>query len=169
MENCGKKIFEARFRARGTWNVEGGTRRLPARGSRIEDGGIVGTRRALSARGRGIEHSNTRAIERSNGRTLDQRAAGATFHLPRAAGASFHVSRSAGATSHFPRSRRRSNPFFLPKCHVLLKKSLPLHPRLSPGCSTVGSAPRSGRGGRKFESSHPDTSSGKRVSYLACR
>ena len=24
------------------------------------------------------------------------------------------------------------------------------------GCSTVGSAPRSGRGGRKFESSHPD-------------
>ena len=25
------------------------------------------------------------------------------------------------------------------------------------GCSTVGSAPRSGRGGRKFESSHPDT------------
>lgn len=26
------------------------------------------------------------------------------------------------------------------------------------GCSTVGSAPRSGRGGRKFESSHPDNS-----------
>ena len=26
------------------------------------------------------------------------------------------------------------------------------------GCSTVGSAPRSGRGGRKFESSHPDSS-----------
>ena len=25
------------------------------------------------------------------------------------------------------------------------------------GCSTVGSAPRSGRGGRKFESSHPDS------------
>ncbi len=24
------------------------------------------------------------------------------------------------------------------------------------GCSTVGSAPRSGRGGRTFESSHPD-------------
>ncbi len=27
---------------------------------------------------------------------------------------------------------------------------------LCSGCSTVGSAPRSGRGGRKFESSHPD-------------
>ncbi len=24
------------------------------------------------------------------------------------------------------------------------------------GCSAVGSVPRSGRGGRKFESSHPD-------------
>ena len=46
-----KKDFEARFRARGTWKVEGGTGRLPARGSRIEDGGIVGTRRALSACG----------------------------------------------------------------------------------------------------------------------
>ena len=64
MENCGKKIFEARFRARGTWKVEGGTWRLPARGSRIGDGGIVGTRRALSARGRGIEHSNTRPARR---------------------------------------------------------------------------------------------------------
>ena len=28
---------------------------------------------------------------------------------------------------------------------------------LLPGCSAVGSAPRSGRGGRWFESSHPDT------------
>ena len=29
-------------------------------------------------------------------------------------------------------------------------------PHCQSGCSTVGSAPRSGRGGRKFESSHPD-------------
>ena len=27
---------------------------------------------------------------------------------------------------------------------------------LQSGCSAVGSVPRSGRGGRKFESSHPD-------------
>ena len=33
------------------------------------------------------------------------------------------------------------------------EKSVPLPPLKSTGCSTVGSAPRSGRGGRKFESS----------------
>ncbi len=33
------------------------------------------------------------------------------------------------------------------------------------GCSTVGSAPRSGRGGRKFESSHPDS---KRTIVTGC-
>lgn len=34
------------------------------------------------------------------------------------------------------------------------------------GCSTVGSAPRSGRGGRKFESSHPDIKD--RYGFLPC-
>ena len=37
----------------------------------------------------------------------------------------------------------------------MLKFALALA-KAMPGCSTVGSAPRSGRGGRKFESSHPD-------------
>ncbi len=36
------------------------------------------------------------------------------------------------------------------------KKTLTLQSLSQSGCSTVGSAPRSGRGGRKFESSHPD-------------
>ena len=36
------------------------------------------------------------------------------------------------------------------------EKSVPLPPIRSTGCSTVGSAPRSGRGGRQFESVHPD-------------
>ena len=36
------------------------------------------------------------------------------------------------------------------------KKQLILQRKSQSGCSTVGSAPRSGRGGRKFESSHPD-------------
>lgn len=36
------------------------------------------------------------------------------------------------------------------------EKSVPLPPLKSTGCSTVGSAPRSGRGGRQFESVHPD-------------
>ena len=35
--------------------------------------------------------------------------------------------------------------------------------RSNSGCSTVGSAPRSGRGGRKFESSHPDPFRAKRL------
>ena len=35
-------------------------------------------------------------------------------------------------------------------------KAVTLQPIKPTGCSTVGSAPRSGRGGRKFESSHPD-------------
>ena len=34
------------------------------------------------------------------------------------------------------------------------------------GCSTVGSAPRSGRGGRKFESSHPDKIASYKVAAL---
>ena len=34
------------------------------------------------------------------------------------------------------------------------------------GCSTVGSAPRSGRGGRKFESSHPDLQTTSNNSYV---
>ncbi len=39
------------------------------------------------------------------------------------------------------------------------KKTLTLQSLSQSGCSTVGSAPRSGRGGRKFESSHPDEES----------
>ena len=35
------------------------------------------------------------------------------------------------------------------------------------GCSTVGSAPRSGRGGRKFESSHPDNFSANGFSSMS--
>ena len=38
----------------------------------------------------------------------------------------------------------------------------------SSGCSTVGSAPRSGRGGRKFESSHPDKQDNL-SDHLACK
>ena len=38
-----------------------------------------------------------------------------------------------------------------------------------PGCSTVGSAPRSGRGGRKFESSHPDPLRAKACKPSVCR
>ena len=37
------------------------------------------------------------------------------------------------------------------------KKSVFLHPQNGTGCGAVGSALRSGRRGRKFESSHPDT------------
>ena len=36
------------------------------------------------------------------------------------------------------------------------------------GVAQLVSAPRSGRGGRKFESSHPDTSDGLRGSSLFC-
>ena len=41
--------------------------------------------------------------------------------------------------------------------HVFQKIAVPLHP-ISPesGCSAVGSALRSGRRGRAFESPHPD-------------
>ncbi len=35
-------------------------------------------------------------------------------------------------------------------------KTLFLHPVNQSGCSAVGSVPRSGRGGRLFESGHPD-------------
>ena len=38
------------------------------------------------------------------------------------------------------------------------KKSVFLHPQNGTGCGAVGSALRSGRRGRKFESSHPDIS-----------
>src|SRR5690554_3665868 len=44
-----------------------------------------------------------------------------------------------------------------------MKKTVTLHPQIQSGCSTVGSAPRSGRGGRKFESSHPDNICLKRI------
>ena len=42
---------------------------------------------------------------------------------------------------------------------LIRANSLSKHSQLGV-CSTVGSAPRSGRGGRKFESSHPDPSKG---------
>ena len=41
-------------------------------------------------------------------------------------------------------------------CVVLFKKSVFLRPENRTGCGAVGSALRSGRRGRKFESSHPD-------------
>ncbi len=37
-----------------------------------------------------------------------------------------------------------------------IKKNVFLQPQIKAGCSAVGSALRSGRRGRKFESSHPD-------------
>ena len=54
--------------------------------------------------------------------------------------------------------------FSFKKMHVCQKKALPLHTLLrinaswikQSGCSAVGSALRSGRRGRKFESCHPD-------------
>ena len=39
----------------------------------------------------------------------------------------------------------------------LREKVVPLSPILKSGCSAVGSALRSGRRGRAFESPHPDT------------
>ena len=38
----------------------------------------------------------------------------------------------------------------------VIKKNVFLQPQKTAGCSAVGSALRSGRRGRKFESSHPD-------------
>lgn len=37
-----------------------------------------------------------------------------------------------------------------------MKKSVNLHPQNCSGCGAVGSALRSGRRGRRFESCHPD-------------
>ncbi len=46
---------------------------------------------------------------------------------------------------------------FYAKKSVVLKKVLPLQPHFKVrGVAQLVSAPRSGRGGRKFESSHPD-------------
>ena len=39
---------------------------------------------------------------------------------------------------------------------ALIKFSFAKATENTAGCSAVGSVPRSGRGGRKFESSHPD-------------
>ena len=40
----------------------------------------------------------------------------------------------------------------------ITKKNVFLQPQITAGCGAVGSALRSGRRGRKFESSHPDQS-----------
>jgi hypothetical protein len=39
---------------------------------------------------------------------------------------------------------------------IFTKLFIFMPPETGPGCSAVGSVPRSGRGGRWFESSHPD-------------
>ena len=51
----------------------------------------------------------------------------------------------------------------------LAKKIVHLHRKLSTGCSAVGSALRSGRRGRRFESCHPDKKlQGKQVVLSSC-
>ena len=54
-----------------------------------------------------------------------------------------------------------SRKFFRRKMLIIEKIAVPLH--LQTGCSAVGSALRSGRRGRAFESPHPDSTSAGKV------
>ena len=48
---------------------------------------------------------------------------------------------------------------------IIEKLAVPLHPQT--GCSAVGSALRSGRRGRAFESPHPDSTKRRQVQHLS--
>ena len=54
-----------------------------------------------------------------------------------------------------------SRKFFRRKMLIIEKIAVPLHPQT--GCSAVGSALRSGRRGRAFESPHPDSTGAGKV------